>query len=1118
MSFGKLKVLTLPRFALVPLLAAALIMMLPWLASADDPRVIEDFEDLIVFANDVKTAATGGNNADIDAVLSADIDATSIDWLPIGADSGAGGYTGTFDGAGHTIELKNENVPGTFGLFRRVNEGGTIKNLVVSVDFKTGTTSSPRGAGLVSSLNGGNIEHVTLYGSIINGQYVGGLVNSIIGGAPRISNCVNNVNISSTNQGKTYSGGIVSYVYAAATDAVIEYCANHGNMTSNVTGDTIGGLVGNIATNAKLTISNSYNAGAVSRPLYPSVSRMGGLVGGGALTVIQNSFNYGTVKAGEGDANGAAISGSGVTEEQANGSLFYLDGSGLNTGGGATAKSAEEFKDGTLVALLNAGPGGRDGDGDGLWEQGVDFSILKSLGERPAPPDTEPVDNGENDPAFVISSASDLLEFAREVRNRKTRLDAVLTADIDASSDEWTAIASSNGYETYNGTFDGQGHSIKLRTNDDAYESGGKAFFRWIGQYGAVVSLDLDVDFKGRGDIGGVAVTNHGRIEGVTVRGSVRSYNDSSSSERAGGIVITNSNSGTISRSANHASVYSGYKAGGIAASNSGTMEYCANYGPVTGKGHGVSGVSTLYVGGLAGGVGSAVIRESYNAGEVRAELYAVNHDYPGLIYVGGLSGNRLDCVVENSFNYGTVKYNSNVGYAVTGGEQRDISAGKYRGVYYLEGSGTHGADSFNDNYNANVHAKTADDFAGGAVLALLNGEDAGEDAAWVQGAKYPVLREFYVDETVPALTAGTAERLSATEAAVTFTGNEAGAYYYAIAISGAEAPDIDTNGEGTALTADEEVTITLDGLETAGAYDIRIIAKDAAGNTSGPLVITIPAYVSAPPTEPENPGGPGEPEKPGVGTKPEIVTLPEAAKDKIEDTMIEVVTPPAITEDSPRELLDEMKRIGLLPDDESEADDTAPPAPAKFVDGELMANPEALLEAVAALSGEESPGVVDEVIPLSILSADVTAHEATAAIPLSMPLGKFDDGLNAVGDIVMPKLKDDGGAVMLERVSISKLAHGKYAIIDEEGDDISPNEPIDGGKVYTFVIGIMDDSDLDWNKRDRVIGDPLGVGLARSDSGASDSGSGGCSAGATGVLAALAVLAAAFRARRKGR
>jgi Synergist-CTERM protein sorting domain-containing protein len=71
---------------------------------------------------------------------------------------------------------------------------------------------------------------------------------------------------------------------------------------------------------------------------------------------------------------------------------------------------------------------------------------------------------------------------------------------------------------------------------------------------------------------------------------------------------------------------------------------------------------------------------------------------------------------------------------------------------------------------------------------------------------------------------------------------------------------------------------------------------------------------------------------------------------------------------------------------------------------------------------------------------------------------------------------------------------------------------------VYTLVIGIRDDSDLDWNKRDRVIGDPLGVGLARSDSGASDSGSGGCSAGATGVLAALAVLAAAFRARRKGR
>ena len=97
------------------------------------------------------------------------------------------------------------------------------------------------------------------------------------------------------------------------------------------------------------------------------------------------------------------------------------------------------------------------------------------------------------------------------------------------------------------------------------------------------------------------------------------------------------------------------------------------------------------------------------------------------------------------------------------------------------------------------------------------------------------------VDTTAPRLTAGTATRDSETAATVKFTSDEAGTYYYAVVESGAADPSIDTTGTGTACVSGEN-TISLNDLADAGAKDIYIVAKDAAGNVSQPLTIEIPA------------------------------------------------------------------------------------------------------------------------------------------------------------------------------------------------------------------------------------------------------------------------------------
>lgn len=97
------------------------------------------------------------------------------------------------------------------------------------------------------------------------------------------------------------------------------------------------------------------------------------------------------------------------------------------------------------------------------------------------------------------------------------------------------------------------------------------------------------------------------------------------------------------------------------------------------------------------------------------------------------------------------------------------------------------------------------------------------------------------VDTTAPKLTAGDATRTGETTATVKFTSSEAGSYYYEVVNSGENQPTIDTDGTGTTCGTTEQ-TISLTNLSDTSAKDIYIVVKDAAGNVSQPLKITIPA------------------------------------------------------------------------------------------------------------------------------------------------------------------------------------------------------------------------------------------------------------------------------------
>ena len=100
------------------------------------------------------------------------------------------------------------------------------------------------------------------------------------------------------------------------------------------------------------------------------------------------------------------------------------------------------------------------------------------------------------------------------------------------------------------------------------------------------------------------------------------------------------------------------------------------------------------------------------------------------------------------------------------------------------------------------------------------------------------------VDETAPALSDDRATRDSETTATVKFTSDEAGTYYYEVVDSGAATPTIGTTEEGTACISGEN-TISLNSLTGTVPMDMYIVAKDAVGNVSDALKITIPEYIA---------------------------------------------------------------------------------------------------------------------------------------------------------------------------------------------------------------------------------------------------------------------------------
>ena len=189
-------------------------------------------------------------------------------------------------------------------------KGHTIKNL--SID------SSKQYVGLFGYVYGGTIRNLTVSGSVKSIEHTGG----IAGGAESstFENCANQCAV----QGGT-TGGIIGFV-SDSEDLTVRDCYNVGRITTT-TGNNVGGIIGQCI-NKFVTIRNCYNAGTVT-----GTANVGAIIGNYSSDKIYN--------------------------------CYYLEGSVTRAGNGDTVsipKTATEFADGTVLALLKAGE--RDNNAD----------------------------------------------------------------------------------------------------------------------------------------------------------------------------------------------------------------------------------------------------------------------------------------------------------------------------------------------------------------------------------------------------------------------------------------------------------------------------------------------------------------------------------------------------------------------------------------------------------------------------------------------------------------------------------------------------------------------------------------------------------------------------------
>ena len=571
-------------------------------------------DELMWFNQNAKMTDSARLTADICINEDVTADTASLyKWTPISNYDKR--YTGSFDGAGHTVSgLYIVTTSGTkcTAMFGYAGTGSMISNLTLADSIINGTANYTGGiAGDAYDMQNCHVlKSVTVTGT----QYVGGVAGYV---DHSISKCSNAATVTASS---SYVGGVTGYMFG---ETMLK-CYNTGSVTG---ASSVGGLTGSIYNNG--TVDSCYNTGAVTATSTKGIA--GGLLGSFRYGTLRNSYTATAPTA----QNAGSVAGRLENAFSRTVENVYVLDHGLDiVGVSATIPSTWKvtaLSDAALQALT-AEELGENFKHDTKTQNGG-YPILKW--QDPAAAEPEDPDRPESDPngwdgketsiptqtdgVYQIGTAAELKWFADAVKTDST-IKGVLTQNIDLNHRDWTPVDAN-----FAGKLDGAGHSITNLYCKN--ETGAAALFAANGgtiqnltvsgkiigsnesailtsvNTGTIKSCTTEGTLRGGGYTAGIAARNSGTISSSLNRAAV------SGTERVAG--VTAENSGTVRGSANDGLIRaSDMMAAGVAAANetNGTVENCANNGAVVSS----SAAMRSYVGGVVGWNNGA-----YNAGNV---------------------------------------------------------------------------------------------------------------------------------------------------------------------------------------------------------------------------------------------------------------------------------------------------------------------------------------------------------------------------------------------------------------------------------------------------------------------------------------------------------------------
>ena len=237
----------------------------------------------------------------------------------------------------------------------------------------------------------------------------------------------------------------------------------------------------------------------------------------------------------------------------------------------------------------------------------------------------------ESNGSYTVTSADGLMNIAELVNGGKSNINITLDTDIDLTGKDWTPIGTDYD-NSYKGTFDGGGHTIKgltVTTNDQFV-----GLFGYLNRAGTVKNVVMEgIQITSNhmfGCTGGVVGYSWGTIENCSVSGSV------SGTDCVGG-VVGSQKAGSIIGCSSSATVKGTHYVGGVAGEKWGTMIACYATGNVTLE---IGSPKNLSGGGVVGLNGGSRVLACYAIGNVNSKGSST-----GNVHIGGLFGDNYTVV-----------------------------------------------------------------------------------------------------------------------------------------------------------------------------------------------------------------------------------------------------------------------------------------------------------------------------------------------------------------------------------------------------------------------------------------------------------------------------------------